>query len=83
MATTVEVCSTARNWLDINQAAAYLAVKVRTVREAVWAGELERARLGKRFIFSRTALDAWATSKMAREGVIQSGQVRDKRRVTH
>jgi excisionase family DNA binding protein len=69
METTAQVRSNERNWMDVEQAATYLAVKPRTIREAVWAGELERAKIGKRFIFSRASLDAFAQSKMTREGI--------------
>jgi excisionase family DNA binding protein len=71
MESMVEVSAKTRTWFEIKGAAEYLGVKVRTIREAIWAGELERARLGKRFIFSRASLDAWASSKMVREGVPQ------------
>jgi excisionase family DNA binding protein len=60
MDSSAEVCVNTRNWMDIAQAAAYLSVRPRTIREAVWVGDLERTRLGKRLIFSRAALDAWA-----------------------
>lgn len=69
MESNVEVCANERKWFDIEGAAKYLAVKPRTIREGVWAGELERAKIGKRFIFSRASLDAWAESKMCREGI--------------
>jgi excisionase family DNA binding protein len=65
---SVEARPNERNWFDIIQAAEYLSVRPRTIHEAVWASELERARLGKRLIFSRAALDEWASSKLEREG---------------
>jgi excisionase family DNA binding protein len=67
MEATVEVCRVERCWFDIDAAAEYLMVRPRTIREAVWSGELERAHLGKKFIFCRDALDRWARSKTRRE----------------
>jgi len=57
---TAEVCQVERRWFDLQGAADYLCVRPRTIREAVWGGELARAHLGKRFVFDRQDLDKWA-----------------------
>ncbi len=62
-----EVCQIERRWFDLQGAAAYLCVRLRTIREGVWSGELPRAHLGKKFIFDRQDLDKWAESKKRRE----------------
>lgn len=59
-----EINPVPRAWFDLPAAADYLAVKPRTIREAVWAHELRRARLGKRFVFSKDDLDTWARSRL-------------------
>jgi excisionase family DNA binding protein len=53
----------ARRWLNVEQAAAYLGVVAYTIRDATWKGELLAAKLGNRLIYDRTDLDAWAQSK--------------------
>lgn len=56
-----------RTWFDINQAAIYLSVRPKTIRSAILAGAVRRAKLGKRFVIPREDLDAWARRQLVRE----------------
>lgn len=66
-----------KRWFNTAEAAAYLSVAVHAIRDAVWSGQLSYVRAGKRFIFDRPDLDAWASAKKVREpGHSGSGLVR-------
>lgn len=56
-----------RRWMTVPQAAEYLSVSVRTIRNAIYDGKLPRAKLGRRFILDVRDLDAWAESEKERE----------------
>lgn len=56
-----------RRWLTVEQAADYLSCRVRTIRELVWSGNLERARIGKRFLIDVLDLDRLVEGRMERE----------------
>lgn len=56
-----------RRWFDVRQAADYLACTVRAIRELIWAGELPRVKIGKRFVVDRADLDAFAEARKERE----------------
>jgi excisionase family DNA binding protein len=49
--------------LSIKQAATALSVSERTVWTMVHNGELPHMRLGRRLLFSRTALEAWVARR--------------------
>lgn len=58
-----------KRWYDVQEAAAYLAVRPYTVRDAIWSGQLAYCKLGKRFILDRADLDRFAESRKQREPV--------------
>lgn len=58
-----------KRWYDVQEAAAYLAVRPYTVRDAIWSGQLPYARLGKRFVLDVRDLDRFAESRKQREPV--------------
>lgn len=76
MATSTEVCANTgnaavttgvRRWFDVQTAADYCQVKVKTLRRAYKAGKVPRARMGRKFIFDRRDLDAWLQGELIRE----------------
>jgi excisionase family DNA binding protein len=56
-----------RRWLTIEQAASYVNARPRTIRELIWRGELQRAKVGKRFLVDVSELDRLVASRMERE----------------
>ena len=47
-----------RRWMDLREAANYMCVNVRCVRELIWTGKLGCAQVGKKFIVDCTEIDA-------------------------
>jgi excisionase family DNA binding protein len=53
--------------LDIPGAARYLGVRVYTIRDKIWSGQLPYLRLGKKFMLDRADLDAFVERRKVRE----------------
>jgi excisionase family DNA binding protein len=54
-------------WMRVNEAAGVARVSVRTIRRAIWAGELEFSRLGRVHVIRRKWLFDWLESKSVKE----------------
>jgi hypothetical protein len=61
------VTSGVRRWFDLTGAAEYACVPVKSVRAAIAAGKVPRARIGRKFVVNVRDLDSWLLGELIRE----------------
>ena len=69
MITTHEIRSTPPKQLSVREAALYLGVSERTIRNLVYERRIPHYRIGQRIVFRLVAIDRWSEDKEKREAL--------------